>query len=72
MENNDSETSIVKNSPFFAMWLNIPKAYEMLQFSESKADTSAQWKYQCAATSRAKTLGQNSQLDVITWTSWKT
>ena len=34
----DSETSIIKNSPFFAMLLNIANAYEMLQFSESKAD----------------------------------
>ena len=38
----------------------------MLQFSENKADTSAQRKYQWAATSRANTLGQNSVLDVIT------
>ena len=37
--NNDSETSIViKNSPLFAMLLNIAKAHEMLEFRESKAD----------------------------------
>ena len=38
IENNDSETSIIKNSPLFAMLLNIAEAYEMLQFSENKAD----------------------------------
>ena len=36
--NNDSETSIIKNSPLFVMLLNIANAYEMLQFGESKAD----------------------------------
>ena len=36
MENNDSETSIIKNSLLFAMLLNIAKAYEMLQFGENK------------------------------------
>ena len=35
---NDSETSIIKNSPLFAMLLNTAKAYKTLQFSESKAD----------------------------------
>ena len=30
--------NIIKNSPLFAMLLNIAKAYEMLLFSESKAD----------------------------------
>ena len=38
----------------------------MLKFSESKADASAQRNYQCAATSRAKTLWQIFVLDVIT------
>ena len=38
----------------------------MLKFSESKADASAQSNYQCAATSRAKTPGEISVLDVIT------
>ena len=38
IENNDSETSIIKNSPLFAMLLKIAKAYGMLEFSESKAD----------------------------------
>ena len=38
MENNDFETNIIKNSPLFATLLNIAKAYEMLQFSETKAD----------------------------------
>ena len=40
IQNNDSETSIIKNSSLFAMLLNITNAYEMLQFSESKADAS--------------------------------
>ena len=38
IENTDSETSVIKNSPLFTMLMNIAKVYEMLQFSESKAD----------------------------------
>ena len=39
IENNDSETSIIKNSLLLAMLLNIAKAfsYEMLQCGENKA-----------------------------------
>ena len=37
IENNDSETSIIKSSLLLAMLLNIAKAYEMLQFGENKA-----------------------------------
>ena len=37
IENNDSETSIIKNSLLFAMLLNIAKAYKMLRFGENKA-----------------------------------
>ena len=37
IENDDSETSIIKNSLLLAMLLNIAKAYEMLQFGENKA-----------------------------------
>ena len=40
IQNNDSETSIIKKSSLFAMLLNITNAYEMLQFCESKADAS--------------------------------
>ena len=47
------------------MLLNIAKAYEMLQFGENKAYAHNEV-ISVLLTSRAKTLGQISVLDVIT------